>query len=280
MSYEELIKNDLQLQYARNAVRYYKSNTVPEFLEKDPHKKSVIQRLSDTVNSQASSVNVSRNSTPAPSLGSMSTAGSASANTTSNGPGGNVRRHIISVDDSLKINYEMVKNVPGNFPSRIGIRTPDEMDMHEEELQDKLALENEANTVKTKIYKQKLFDDNDTVLELVGTQLSHFQDPHTPSDQSKPRLSLREQLECLQKIQDNLLQDYKDSQKEEKKWFVLKELLLEANTELDLFSSQDYPNKVINLGDGATTSQHSDTALVFNRNKRQKLSNGSYSSIF
>ena len=68
MSYEELIKNDLQLQYARNAVRYYKSNTVPEFLEKDPHKKSVIQRLSDTVNSQASSVNVSRNSTPAPSL--------------------------------------------------------------------------------------------------------------------------------------------------------------------------------------------------------------------
>lgn len=306
--FKQMLEHDPQLRYAQNAVRYYRKEVLPGYLERDPHRKAVVQKLSGVVhsvqsqtnlstaggnaaagnantNSNSGSVQVSRNSTPAPGATHLS-------NNTA-GPGGNVRRHIINVDDMSKINYEMVKNVPGNFMSRVGVRVHDDNDGNddnsnsnsnnsnnsnnnedEDEIEDQHALEVEANAVKTKIYKGRLFDANDKVLELVGTQMNKLQEQRVQDEGSlADKLTLQEQLECLTKVHKNIVREYNLSVEEEKKWYILKELMLDANAELDLFSSQNYNNKGINLGEPASgATQNTSSVLVFDRTKRRKLS--------
>ncbi|KAL3235521.1 Ies3p [Nakaseomyces bracarensis] len=289
-----LLERDPQVRYAQNAVRYYRAVALPGYLERDPHRKAVVQKLSGVVHSAmsaaGSSVNLnaggvasgitsasgqgSRASTPAPGIQGSNTTTTAGSNSNSSGPGGNVRRHIINVDDMSKINYEMVKNVPGNFASRAGVVVRDGIEPDDDD--DQQALEVEANAVKTKIYKGRLFDDNDSVLEHLGEQMTRLQEER--GQEEEVQLPLREQLECVEKVQRNLLRVYNQSLEEEKKWYILKELMLDANAELDLFSTQNYSTKVVNLGDSSASSQNTASVLVFDRTKRRKL-DGQHSNI-
>ena len=52
-------------------------------------------------------------------------------------------------------------------------------------------------------------------------------------------LPLTEQIEYLYEIQEKLLGQYKKLLRADEKWFVLRELLLDANVELDVFSEED-----------------------------------------
>ena len=86
-------------------------------------------------------------------------------------------------------------------------------------------------------------------------------------------------MEWLLQIQTNLIKEYKISQQEEKKWFLLKELLLDANIELDLFSAQNNITSTIDLGIREDGTHSPNNILLFNRPKRRKLNQDEPSNI-
>lgn len=165
------------------------------------------------------------------------------------------KRHIVNVDDTSRINYEMIKNTPGNLPAVSGTIST---------VQD-----NEISGLKTKTYKSRLYELNDEYLERANAQLDHLK--------KKPKATsvvpLESQQAWLQQIQENLLQEYKELVKDEKKWIVLKELLLDANVELDLYSAQDQGKNQVKLGSVAVPTHSNANALLFNRPKRPKVKN-------
>lgn len=165
------------------------------------------------------------------------------------------KRHIMNVDDTSKINYEMIKNAPGNLPAVGGTISG---------VQDA-----EISVLKTKTYKGRLYELNDEYLERANAQVERLKkEPKVRSE-----VPLESQREWLEQIQQNLLHEYRALVKDEKKWIVLKELLLDANIELDLYSAQDPEKKTVKLGSLAVPTHSNANALLFNRPKRLKVKN-------
>lgn len=182
--------------------------------------------------------------------------GAAAAQTSASG---NNKRHIVNVDDASRINYEMIKNTPGNLPPLAGA----------EEAQDA-----EISALKTRMYKGQLYRMNDEYLERVSERSEELLRAERAA--GPVEVPLEDQHVWLQQIQEKLAAEYRRLVNEEKKWIVLKELLLDANTELDLYSAQDPTMKTITLGSVAIPSSSNANALIFNRTKRRKIKNRGY----
>ncbi|CCK70594.1 Ies3p KNAG_0E03360 [Huiozyma naganishii CBS 8797] len=187
-----------------------------------------------------------------------------------------IKRHIVNVDGVTKLNYEMIKNTPGNFVLRDDAATPiDEEDDPSEEIQFA-----ELDAIKTKCYKSALYAMNDEYLRSLETGAMSRHHTAKSSTHTTP-LSPEEQVECLYEIQKNLIHDYRKVCQEEKKWFVLKELLLDANLELDLFSEQERvpsnkaqePYRITKINLGTINPPNNNTlsainALSFHRKRK------------
>ncbi|QLL31780.1 hypothetical protein HG536_0B06480 [Torulaspora globosa] len=187
-------------------------------------------------------------------------AGAGGAAASQQNSSGNNKRHIVNVDDTSRINYEMIKNTPGNVPPAAG---------SEEAAQDA-----EISALKTKMYKGQLYRMNDEYLERVNGRSEELLRAEPGGGQVE--VPLEDQHVWLQQIHEQLAREYRSLVNEEKKWIVLKELLLDANTELDLYSAQDPTMQTITLGSVAIPSNSNANALIFNRSKRQKIKNRGY----
>lgn len=187
-SFEELLAQDKQLQYASQAVRHYRREKVPEFLEKDSHNRRP---------TPSSTPQGSTSATPASTAGTA-----ANANAQSQLNAGNNKRHIVNVDDISKINYEMIKNTPGNLP-----------DINEKADSRSINSDGEISGLKTKLYKNRLYDLNDNFLELI----SHRMPPGEEKPSEPPLLPLQEEIELLSQVQRNLIRDYQDLLNAERK---------------------------------------------------------------
>lgn len=83
--YNTLFDNDKQIQFATNAIKSYQlDNYNSSIINNDLHYKEKNVKLSNA------GVAINNNS--------------------------NIKRHILNIDNISKINYEMIKNVPGNIP--------------------------------------------------------------------------------------------------------------------------------------------------------------------
>lgn len=235
------MSEDKQLEYAARAIRHYHENKVPDFLDKDSHNKKL--------------------SGGAINEGNGGNSGGYSMMSNNN------KRHIINVDDTSKINYEMIKNTPGNLSSingdgDEGVAASDNAAQ---------MTDSEINLIKTKMYKNKLYEMNDQYLEAVSQRIKDMNT--SAAAQSDDEVPLEDQYEWLTQIQENLGDQYKALVNEEKKWFVFKELLLDANAELDLYSAQDDKKTIVKLGSMSLPINSNANTLIFNRTKRPKNSN-------
>lgn len=200
LSFKELLERNPRLQQAEQAYEHYRRTPVPEFLEKDVHDKAVFQQIHSAIKEKKEDWE--------PSVVSN-------------------KRHIVTIDDISRINYEMIKNAPGHLSSS---NLPiDEIDEN---------LEQDVTVMKTRLYKDELYRMNDAFLTSVCTDMLAAQASEEPVETDTP--SLEDQHKWLAQIQRNLIDDLCQLTREEKKWFVLKELLLEANAELDLASRQEF----------------------------------------
>lgn len=242
-NFEELLAQDEQIKYAANAVRHYREEKVPEFLEKDSHNRRT---------TPSSTPQGSTSATPASTISSNAGTANVSA--------GNNKRHIVNVDDISRINYEMIKNTPGNLRDTT---LPQDSKV--------ITSDSEISTLKTKLYKNRLYDLNDDFLESISTRI-------TPALQSQEKtetsLSLQEQIALLTQLESNLVRDYNELLNTERKWFILKEIMLDANAELDLFSTQEERRTTVKLGATTVPPNANANALVFNRPKRHKAEGG------
>lgn len=234
-AFKEILKNDKQLQYIKSSINYYKSTPVPSFLITDAYSKD---KVSFPSNSALLSMNAN-------AIENINTASSST----------NFKRHILTVDDINRINYEMLKNAPGNFfldergaegVSEDGENKPikrKEKPVRDDKEQE---MENEINTTKNKFYKKQLYDQNDSFLNSIITHLEEASTITTTNEgkvQSKKdeinQISNEQKVEWLSEINTKLISDYKKLLSEEKKWFILKEILIDANAELDLSGDID-----------------------------------------
>ena len=242
MQFEELLDTDKQVQYAHAATLHYKNTKTPDFLEKDTHHKKF--HTVESLNQQSSS-------TP-PTATDATSASTFSGHTNSS----TFKRHIVAVDDISKMNYEMIKNSPGNV---ITNANQDEIDI---------------STLKTRLYKDNLYTMNDQFLQAVNDQIVTLNAAEQEQEQETEEVDLPddEKIDILSKIQENLLDEYQTLSQKERKWFVLKELLLDANVELDLFSNRGRKaNHPIAFGAVAIPTNVNANSLAFNRTKRRKI---------
>ena len=152
----------------------------------------------------------------------------------------------------------------------------------------------DIDNVKTKIFKNNLFEMNDKFIHKLPQP--NQSSSSSSNNESKIELPLDQQIDALYDLQKNLLQKYHSLQNIEKKWFALRETILDANIELDLFSEQDVkvlpieiggtsksrknPKKIvkIKLGSINVPASHTQSAihtLAFNRCKRLRNNNES-----
>ncbi|CAI4045853.1 Ies3p SKDI_12G1050 [Saccharomyces kudriavzevii IFO 1802] len=241
MKFEELLATDKQVQFAHAATQHYKSIKTPDFLEKDPHHKKF--HNTEVLNPQGSS---------APSTAADANPTSTFSSHTNNST---FKRHIVAVDDISKMNYEMIKNSPGNVVTNAN---QDEIDI---------------STLKTRLYKDNLYTMNDKFLQAVNDQIVILNEAEQGQETEDIGLPDGEKIDILTKIQESLLEEYETLSQKERKWFILKELLLDANVELDLFSNRgrkaDHP---IAFGAVAIPTNVNANSLAFNRTKRRKIS--------
>ncbi|AMD20256.1 HDL488Cp [Eremothecium sinecaudum] len=151
------------------------------------------------------------------------------------------KRHIISVGDHLKINYEVVKNVPGNLielATTKGKKTPE---------QEEIARIAKFKSLYYKEQLNKLHDDFVTKSSILRAEDNEMHARAAAAD-AKEQPSLQQQYEWLQEIQSKLLQQYNEVVQEEKRWYLKKEVLLDANIRLDLFSTRDHLTGTVNMG--------------------------------
>ncbi|AET37684.1 Ies3p Ecym_1458 [Eremothecium cymbalariae DBVPG len=146
------------------------------------------------------------------------------------------KRHIICVDDHLKINYEVVKNVPGNLIELTGNKGKQGPEI------DEITRINKFKSLYYKEQLNKLHDDFVTKSSSLRGDL----EPAQAIDEPLP--SLQQQHEWLKEIQAKLLKQYEDTVQEEKRWYMKKEVMLDANIKLDLFSTKDKVTGAIKLG--------------------------------
>ena len=213
----------------------------------------------------------------------------------------NMKRHILSVDDISRINYEVIKSTPGNVPAPLiivrkddvpsSLRDTSDLSTSLQEKMDEINVRrrknmlSEIDSIKTKMFKKSLFAINDWYIKRMAakvaqggadkkssatTNLSSTNNNNNSNsgsgsgdvsstikegnvDQDKgpmttpnidltsedDELPLTEQIEYLYEIQEKLLGQYKKLLRADEKWFVLRELLLDANVELDVFSEED-----------------------------------------
>lgn len=174
------------------------------------------------------------------------------------------KRNIIAVDDNLRINYEMVKTSPGNFLESVPASTTSAAKNKAKKDQ-----ATKIGKLKTQYYKARLYDLNEKFSQKNGVSASQellqdkLQREYENFDETP---SLEQQCEWLTEIHERLVSQYKQSLQEEKKWFLKKELLLDANIKLDLFSSNDNSGGGIKFGD-----QDSSELCVFKWNVMVKL---------
>lgn len=239
MKFEDLLATDKQVQFAHAATQHYKSIKTPDFLEKDSHHKKF--HNADGLNQQGSS-------TP-----STATDANAVSTIPSHTNISTFKRHIVAVDDISKMNYEMIKNSPGNV---ITNANQDEIDI---------------STLKTRLYKDNLYAMNDNFLQAVNDQIVTLNAAEQDQETEDFDLSDDEKIDILTKIQENLLAEYEELSQKERKWFILKELLLDANVELDLFSNRGRKaSHPIAFGAVAIPTNVNANSLAFNRTKRRK----------
>lgn len=123
------------------------------------------------------------------------------------------KRHIVAIDDSLKINYEVIRHIPGQLAQG-------------EEIE-------ELNRLKLVHYKDQLNKMHEEYIDLWQQGEEEVED--TDYTQHEDSL-LREEKEWLTEMNQQLRKEYRDAIQLEKKWFLMKEVLLEASTRLDLCS--------------------------------------------
>ncbi|EDO17489.1 hypothetical protein Kpol_1058p26 [Vanderwaltozyma polyspora DSM 70294] len=239
VEFADLLAEDKQLQFAKSAIGRYKRDKTPDFIEKDSHYKKIVGKISAQSNNSL-------------------TGGFGLAN----------RRHIVNVDDISKINYEMIKNSPGNMVVVNG-GSGNESDSE-------TRLESEVNGLKTKLFKNHLYSLNEDYLKGVDTKVSDAAAAATVAAGESPEdIPLEDQSKWLKQIQIDLIGTYTSLVEQEKKWFAMKELLLDANAELDLFSTREVrksqPN--INMGemDISSNPYSNISTLVFHKRKKRKL---------
>lgn len=267
--YNTLFDNDKQIQFANNAIKSYQlDNYNSSIINNDLHYKEKNHKI---VNSAVAVTN------------------------------NNIKRHILNIDNISKINYEMIKNVPGNIPLQNTTYGNELLDTNSSNSNTKESNNNDEtmkknamdlldiDNVKTKIFKNNLFEMNDKFIHKLPQ-------PNASKYESKIELPLNDQIDALYELQDNLLKKYHSLQNTEKKWFALRETILDANIELDLFSEQDLkvlpieiggnsksrrnPKKIvkIKLGSINVPASHTQSAihtLAFNRSKRLRNNNES-----
>ena len=219
-SYKQLRDSDKQVQYAERAVEMYRRESAVRSLARDVHSK-------DGAAAQAAAA--AKSAIPANTI-PVSTVPS----------GTNIKRHIIGVDNISRINYEMIKNTPGNVPLQSvagdepGVPgVPGDQGTTSKKRSVALL---EAEQAKTKMFKNRLFEMNDKYIAALSS--GQGQAPGENPNGS-PTLAPSAQRDTLARIQSSLIAEYTRLQREERKWFTLRELLLDANIELDLYSEQD-----------------------------------------
>lgn len=272
--YNTLFDNDKQIQFANNAIKSYQlDNYNSSIINNDLHYKEKNHKI---VNSAVAVTN------------------------------NNIKRHILNIDNISKINYEMIKNVPGNIPLQNTTYGNELLDTNSSNSNTKESNNNDEtmkknamdlldiDNVKTKIFKNNLFEMNDKFIHKLPQP--NQSSSSSSNNESKIELPLDQQIDALYDLQKNLLQKYHSLQNIEKKWFALRETILDANIELDLFSEQDVkvlpieiggtsksrknPKKIvkIKLGSINVPASHTQSAihtLAFNRCKRLRNNNES-----
>lgn len=143
------------------------------------------------------------------------------------------KRHIISVDDHLKINYEVVKNIPGNLIDLGSLKNKKTSEMDEV---------SRINKFRSLYYKEELnkFHDDFATKSSDLRAASDAALRQTLTDFiGGSNIPLEQQYVWLKEIQNFLFKQYQDEIQIEKSWYLRKEILLDANIKLDLFSSID-----------------------------------------
>ncbi|CDO96493.1 unnamed protein product [Kluyveromyces dobzhanskii CBS 2104] len=121
------------------------------------------------------------------------------------------KRHIVAIDDSLKINYEVIRHIPGQLAQG-------------DEIED-------LNRLKLIHYKDSLNKMHEEYIDVWKKDDTDLADTdYTLQDEP----TLIEEKEWLSELNGILSKDYKEAVQLEKKWFLLKEIMLEACTRLDL----------------------------------------------
>lgn len=149
------------------------------------------------------------------------------------------KRHIINVDDNLKINYEIVKTIPGHlidFKSKKKQKDSDEL--------------LRISKYKLLCYKDRLNKLHDDFV----TKNNEMREEEKHSDEDTEFI-LREQYIWLKEIQDQLISQYKQAIQEEKRWFIKKEMLLDANIKLDLFSERTSDSELVKIQNDSNISK-------------------------
>ncbi|SCU78572.1 LADA_0A06304g1_1 [Lachancea dasiensis] len=144
------------------------------------------------------------------------------------------KRNIITVDDNLKINYEMVKIAPGTFIESSVAASKNKTTKEKA---------GKVSKMKTNYYKKRLYNMNELFLaDQVSSESTPTPTPtaHVAREAAnKEPPSEQQQLQWLREVHLDLLQEYRSLLQEEKKWFLKKELMLDANVKLDLYSMRD-----------------------------------------
>lgn len=126
------------------------------------------------------------------------------------------KRHIVAIDDSLKINYEVIRHILGQLAQG-------------EEIED-------INRLKLVHYKDSL---NKMHEEFISIWQKADDDIEESDYTNLDEPTLLEHKKWLTELNEKLKSDYSEAIQLEKKWFLLKEILLEACTRLDLCSDSN-----------------------------------------
>lgn len=126
------------------------------------------------------------------------------------------KRHIVAIDDSLKINYEVIRQVPGQLSQS------DELE--------------EINRLKLSQYKDQLNKMHEEYIDL--WQQDEHQIEEFDYSSLDPK-TLEQYKLWMTELNQQLKDEYHNAVQEEKKWFVMKETLLEATARLDICSESN-----------------------------------------
>ncbi|KAH3903067.1 uncharacterized protein SCODWIG_03719 [Saccharomycodes ludwigii] len=168
------------------------------------------------------------------------------------------RHNILTVDENNKINYENIRLVPGSFGEYTTNdynttlkNETDEPSSQQEQTNsattnnnddsNTLKLYNKISSTKIKNYKQQLVGQNDTFLSIPVSPISSDGDNININiqDNTEETQALLHYINDLQKMHTELIDEYRQVKHQQLNWFLKKELMLDANMKLDLYSIRD-----------------------------------------